>query len=121
MNIYDEALAKLAELRAVMEAGTPGPWEASKAYRLNVVAPEGKTIGRGSGSFITDAAGESFNSANALLIVAAVNALPGFLALAETVLGRHVQILGDTCRGCRVALWPCAEAKAVLAALGVTP
>ena len=55
-------------LRQRAQAATPGPWVPSKAYRLNVVAPD-KIVGRGSHpGTVTDAPGESFNSANAAYI-----------------------------------------------------
>lgn len=78
-QIGDLTTARLAELRRLADEATPGPWEHSKAYRLNVVAPDGQIIGRVSGSMVTDAVGESFNGTNAAFIAAARSAVPALL------------------------------------------
>lgn len=125
-ELHATALARIAELRAVNEAGTDRPW----AYDGN---PSGWVKG-GDGLGVHEQAWRGTPQVPALpdaaLIVAAVNAFDPLLTLAEEVLGRHAPIEsywfdGAACDSCTdtegesETSWPCPDAAAALRALGV--
>lgn len=119
-DTYDAARARIAELRALVEAGTPGPWDADERTDCaGLFDVWGYLIDSQPNPVVFKAAGE-----DAHLIATAVNLLPAALDMAEGVLGRHrpdaesdrycadsCDVLGDG--------WPCPDAAAALRFLGI--
>lgn len=83
-------------LRALLSAATPGPWQAMNAYQWDSIIGDidGPDDGEMHYESVTDITSHHDRSRhNATLIVAAVNALPQLLALAED--GRRYRWLRD--------------------------
>ena len=116
----EAALAKLAELRRLHEAATPGDWEAygpmelhDGAYRYSEVVPHGhrrpliaETDSEGkvqTGGFTRYEFGDRFEQ-DAELIAASRNALPDLLGFLEAILPHYGSM--------RLQLWPEDRAKA---------
>lgn len=80
-------LADLAALRALLEQGTPGPWEVDPEVRTANICTIYHTADAQGWTHVSGEMGRNpdraENTANAALIVAAVNALPALLAEVE--------------------------------------
>lgn len=117
-RLHTRALAEIQRRRETVAAGTPGP--VSMGYDS-----EKECYAYVPGWCIA----EKMLPADAALIVAAVNAFDPLLTLAETVLERHAPEPGTwsdhACSACsdfemRIERpYPCTDARAVLAALGI--
>jgi hypothetical protein len=115
----------LAQLRALLAAGTPGPWEWEG--ESEPVGNDDNGIAAQSGGLICNMqfhanhrtvmahGGELYDHADARLIAAAVNALPALLDVAELAdeFGEYARTTFDdnpkertTCDNCGVTLYP---------------
>lgn len=135
-DLHQSALAALAERRAKVEAATPGPWTANSEKdekRLGLSVDIGGNVtmdpdtGRKSAFLVGTTWGAGGNvTADAALLVAAVNEYPSLLDLAEVVLLAHYPI-GRWCGAHSYnqvsgTEWiSCAEVVPVLAALNLNP
>lgn len=121
-DLHAQALALIAERRALIAAGTPGPWfhfYADQCCRYPCITRDSTSGGLHN---------LDCSHADAALIVASVNDYGPLLDLAEAVLLRHVLHVGDNeCRGCSDPCnsdcnprpWPCPDAAAALRSLGL--
>lgn len=118
---HARARARVAELRAVAERGISQPW----SYRAwsDYGEPGRMVVAGGADCYIV---ADHMDHGNGPLITTAVNALPGFLTLAEDVLDRHESIDcgNDDCGRCPICpacgdRWPCSDARSVLTALNI--
>jgi hypothetical protein len=87
MNMTD-----LQSLRAMMEAATPGPWKIHDRAGTTVLASDGYSATNTESNLFDS---HARNSANAALIVAAINALPRLLSIAEAYEASHAAPEGD--------------------------
>lgn len=129
-DLHAHALAAIAERRAKVEAGTPGPWRLAEVPGANEVWANRDPAGHH--AFMVASTATRLNPNPGIrgyddvrLIVAAVNDYEPLLRLAEMVLERHApgvhpEVLCEHCdmQG-RFVEWPCPDAQAALTALGV--
>lgn len=104
---------RIAQIQARVDAATEGPWERSKAYRINVVAPKGFIVARVRESLgvheevipgrgltwivghypVTDGIAESSNAANGDFIAHARSDIPALLAEVERLTAERDRVL----------------------------